>query len=162
MLPPAGLSWDIAGGDNDVPFFDAMMQCLHEQFSIEDTRIYSWGFSAGAVFSNLLSAIRPHLFAATVSESGTWFNDQAEWSDVLVPIVQWRWPAFNVADGGNILLTHGGPNDFATVISLESANEKALPFLYNNGRTVTECEHGFGQRGRRDAHRDRLVGPPGY
>ena len=144
ILPPAGLDWDIVSGDGDLPYFDAMMQCIHEQFAIDDARIYSFGFSAGAVFSNLLSAIRPHLFAATISESGAWFNDQAQWVDVLVPILQWRWPAFNPADGGNILLTHGGPNDFATVISLESANDKALPFLYNAGRTVTECEHGFG------------------
>lgn len=144
ILPPAGLDWDIVGGGTDLEYFDAMMQCIHEQFAIDDGRIYSFGFSAGAVFSNLLSAIRPHLFAATISESGAWFNDQAQWSDVLVPIIQWQWPGFNPADRGNVLLTHGGPNDFATVISLESANEKAMPFLYNAGRTVTECEHGFG------------------
>jgi predicted esterase len=144
IIPPFGLDWDIVSGDEDLLYFDAMMQCIHEQYAIDDARIYSFGFSAGAVFSNLLSAIRPHLFAATISESGAWFNDQAQWADVLVPIIQWRWPAFNPADGGNILLTHGGPNDFATVISLETANEKALPFLYNAGRTVTECEHGFG------------------
>ena len=144
MLPPAGLDWDIVSGAADLPYFDAMMQCIREQFSIDEDRIYSFGFSAGAVFSNLLAAIRPHVFAATISESGTWFNDQAQWADVLVPIIQWQWPPFNRADGGNVLLTHGGPNDFSVVISLESANEKALPFLYNSGRTVTECEHNFG------------------
>jgi predicted peptidase len=121
-----------------------MLQCIQQQFNIDKTRIYSFGFSAGAVFTNLLSAQYPHLFAATISESGTWFNDQAEWSDVSIPIIQWQWPAFNAADGGNVLLTHGGANDFATVISLESANKKALPYLYNNGRTVTECFHTFG------------------
>jgi predicted esterase len=144
ILPPAGLDWDIVSGEADLPYFDAMMQCIREQFSIDEARIYSFGFSAGAVFSNLLAALRPQQFAATISESGAWFNDQAQWADVLVPIIQWRWPAFNPADGGNILLTHGGPNDFSVVISLESANEKAMPFLYNSGRTVTECEHGFG------------------
>ncbi len=144
ILPPAGLDWDIVQGGVDLQFFDAMMECIHQQFAIDDSRVYSFGFSAGAVFSNLLAAIRPHTFAATISESGTWFNDQAEWADVLIPIIQWQWPAFNVADGGNILLTHGGPNDFATIISLESATQKALPFLYNNGRTVTECQHDFG------------------
>lgn len=144
LLPPAGLDWDIASGAADFPFFDGMLQCIQQQFNIEKKRTYSLGFSAGAVFTNLLSAKYPHTFAATISESGTWFNDQTEWSDVSVPIVQWQWPAFDPADHGNVLLTHGGSKDFATVISLEDANQKALPYLYNNGRTVTECAHTFG------------------
>jgi predicted esterase len=144
LLPPAGLDWDIVSGATDFPYFEAMLQCIKQQFQIDETRIYSFGFSAGAVFTDLLSAKYPHLFAATISESGAWFNDQAEWSDVTIPLIQWQWPSFNVADGGNVLLTHGGTNDFATVISLESANHKALPFLHDNGRTVTECAHTFG------------------
>ena len=144
LIPPWGLDWDIVGGGVDVGFFDAMLQCLREQYAIDDSRIYSFGFSAGAVFSNLLAAVHPNLFAATISESGAWFNDPAQWADVLVPIIQWQWPALDPAHRGSVLLTHGGPNDFATVISLESANQKALPFLYDRGRTVTECAHTFG------------------
>ena len=144
MVPPFGLDWDIVSGEQDVPYFEAMLQCIQQQFNIDSNRIYSFGFSAGAVFSNLLSAKYPDLFAATVSESGAWFNDQDQWSDVSVPIMQWQWPAFDPAQRGNVLLTHGGQNDFATVISLESANQKALPFLYDAGRTVMECGHTFG------------------
>lgn len=144
MIPPWGLDWDIVSGAVDVPYFDAMLQCIREQYAIDDSRIYSFGFSAGAVFSNLLASIYPDLFAATISESGAWFNDPAQWADVLVPIIQWQWPPLNAAHRGNVLLTHGGPNDFATVISLESANQKALPFLHGHGRTVVECAHTFG------------------
>ena len=144
LLPPAGLDWDIASGEKDFPFFEGMLQCIQQQFTIDKTRIYSFGFSAGAVFTDLLTAKYPHLFAATISESGAWFNDQTQWSDVSIPAIQWRWPAFDPADRGNVLLTHGGQNDYATVISLESTNRKALPFLYNNKRTVVECAHTFG------------------
>jgi predicted esterase len=144
LLPPLGLDWDIVSGAKDFPFFEGMLQCIKQQFAIDENRIYSFGFSAGAVFTNLLSARYPHLFAATIAESGAWFNDQTQWSDVLIPAMQWQWPAFNAADRGNVLLTHGGPNDFATVISLESTNKKALPYLKANGRTVTECVHNFG------------------
>jgi predicted esterase len=144
LLPPAGLDWDIASGAKDIPFFDTMLGCIQQQFNIDKSRMYSFGFSAGAVFSNLLTAKHPHLFAATISESGTWFSDQAEWSDVSVPIMTWTWPALDPADQGNVLLSHGGSSDFATVISLESANQKAMPYLHNNGRTVTECAHTFG------------------
>jgi predicted esterase len=144
IIPPWGLDWEIVSGSVDVRFFDAMMECMRRQFTVDESRIYSFGFSAGAVFSNLLASIYPNRFAATISESGAWFNDPAQWADVLVPIIQWQWPDLNPADGGNVLLTHGGPNDFATVISLESAAQKALPFLFRNHRTVTECAHTFG------------------
>jgi predicted esterase len=145
-----GLDWDIEPKSPpvDFPFFEAMLQCIEQQFSLDTTRIYSFGFSAGAVFTDLLSAQYPHLFAATISESGAWFNDQAEQQQVLVnnaiPFIKWAWPAFNPADKGNVLLTHGGQNDYATIISLENANKEALPFLYNNDRTVVECTHNFG------------------
>jgi hypothetical protein len=56
LLPPAGLDWDIVSGAKDFPFFEAMLQCIQQQFTIDKTRIYSFGFSAGAVFTNLLSA----------------------------------------------------------------------------------------------------------
>jgi hypothetical protein len=151
-LPGAvGLDWDIEPQKPsvDFPFFEAMLQCIEGQFNIDKTRLYSFGFSAGAVFTDLLSVKYPHIFAANISESGAWFNDKHEQWDVLFnnifdwPI-HWDWPAFNPADGGNVLLTHGGPNDFATVISLEDANQQALPYLANNGRTVMECAHNFG------------------
>jgi predicted esterase len=144
LIPPVGLDWDIPNGDQDFPFFEGMLQCIKEQYSIDENRIYSMGFSAGAVFTNLLSAKYPNLFAATISESGAWFNDQTQWSDVSIPLIQWQWPGFNPADRGNVLLTHGGPNDYATVISLESTNLKALPYLHQHGRTVVECAHTFG------------------
>lgn len=144
LLPPAGLDWDIAAGTQDFPFFDGMLQCIQEQFRVDENRIYSFGFSAGAVFTNLLSAEYPDLFAATISESGAWFNDPAQHSDVLVPLMKWDWPDFDGADGGNVLMTHGGTKDFATVISLESANKKARPFLLEHGRTVVDCLHTFG------------------
>jgi len=145
-----GLDWDIEPKNPpvDFPFFEAMLQCIQEQFTLDTTRVYSFGFSAGAVFTDLLSAEYPHLFAATISESGAWFNDPAEQQQVLVnnaiPFIKWDWPAFNPADKGNVLLSHGGPNDFATIISLENANQEALPFLNANDRTVVECKHNFG------------------
>jgi predicted esterase len=145
MIPPIGLDWDITSGDFDIPFFEGMVKCITEQFNIDQNRIYSYGFSAGAVFTNLLSAKYPNLFAATMSESGVWFNDQNEWSSVSVPIMPWKWPAFDPADRGNVLLTHGGPNDqVAPIVNLEQANLAALPFLFNAGRTVTECWHDLG------------------
>ena len=43
--------------------------------------------------------------------------------------MKWKWPDLVHADGGAALITHGGPNDFATVISLEE-DQVALWELY--------------------------------
>lgn len=151
LLPPFGLDWDIVNGAKDFPYFEAMLQCINAQYSIEKKRVYSFGFSAGAVFTNLLASQYPHLFAATIAESGMWYNDKPEQADVQFGfIMSWKWPNLNSSDRGNVLLTHGGDGsngsgrDFATVADLESANKKAVPFLTSNGRTVVECSHTFG------------------
>lgn len=51
-------------GDRDVKFVDKMLATLHQQFSVDDARIYSTGFSNGANFTYLLWAERPKVFAA--------------------------------------------------------------------------------------------------
>jgi poly(3-hydroxybutyrate) depolymerase len=149
LFLPQGLDWDILGvkGNVDFPYFQAMLQCLQGQFSIDQTRIYSFGFSAGAVFTNLIASQWPQLFAATISESGAWFSDPAEVAAIVANLgfaLTWDWPALNPADRGNVLMTHGGPNDFATIISIEAADQAALPYLLKNDRTVVDCAHNSG------------------
>lgn len=145
LLPPIGLDWDIVDGSADTPFFEGMLECIQAQYKIDKTRIYSFGFSAGSVFTNLLSAKYPKIFAATISESGVWFGDPVQQKTITVPIMPWNWPALNPADGGNVLLTHGGPNDqVRPIVDLEKANIAAIPYLKTGGRTVTECTHNFG------------------
>ncbi len=51
-------------GDRDLKFFDAMLAGLKEKFSVDETRVYSTGFSNGAVFSYLLWAERGKTLAA--------------------------------------------------------------------------------------------------
>lgn len=61
--------WQVERGqaglhDRDLKFFDAMLSGLRQQFSIDDSRIYSTGFSNGAGFSYLLWAERGKTLAA--------------------------------------------------------------------------------------------------
>ena len=51
-------------GDRDLKFVDQMLKTLRQKFSVDDTRIYSTGFSNGANFTYLLWAERPQVFAA--------------------------------------------------------------------------------------------------
>jgi polyhydroxybutyrate depolymerase len=59
--------WQVEGGkdgDRDLKFVDQMLATLRKQFSVDDARIYSTGFSNGANFTYLLWAVRPQVFAA--------------------------------------------------------------------------------------------------
>jgi polyhydroxybutyrate depolymerase len=51
-------------GDRDLKLVDRMLSSLREQYRIDDARIYSTGFSNGAIFTYLLWAERPQVFAA--------------------------------------------------------------------------------------------------
>ncbi len=148
LFLPDGLDWYLRGSDGNVdfPYFQGMLSCLESELDIDTTRVYSFGFSAGAVFTNLLDSQWPHLFAAIVTESGAWFSDPAEVAAIVVggSSVQWDWPALDPADRGDVLMTHGGTNDFATIISIEAAAQAALPFLLKNDRTVVDCAHTAG------------------
>lgn len=66
----------------------------------------------------------------------------------FVPL-EWSWPDLDPADGGHVLLTHGGPGDEVgamgfTLINLEDAAQAALPFLATANRTVVDCAHDDG------------------
>jgi polyhydroxybutyrate depolymerase len=51
-------------GDRDLKFFDAMLATIRQKFSVDESRIYSTGFSNGGVFSYLLWAARGTIIAA--------------------------------------------------------------------------------------------------
>jgi len=148
MIPPEGLDWDIGRGtpadtNRDIAFFEAMLGCLNAQYPLDSARIYSYGFSAGSVMTSLLHSRHPKLLSAIVAVSGAWFNDPAQEAMVNVFDVDWNWPALNPADGGAVLLTHGGPGDVTilNVMDLERAAQAAFPFLKAGGRVVVDCPH---------------------
>jgi hypothetical protein len=44
LIPIWGLDWDIVSGQKDFPFFEAMLTCVEQQFHVDTTRVYSFGF----------------------------------------------------------------------------------------------------------------------
>lgn len=153
LLPTQGLDWDIAKGTADHPnrdlaFFEAMVGCFHEQYSIDPAGIHSVGFSAGAVMTNLIHSRYPQLVSSIVTMSGAWFNDPAQADLVNLFDIDWTWPELDPADGGTILMTHGGPSDVTVlnVLDLEASAQAALGFLENADRVVIDCAHTQGHR----------------
>ena len=58
--------WQVerGGGDRDLKLVDVALRSLRETYSIDDDRIYGTGFSNGGMFTYLLWAERPGVFAA--------------------------------------------------------------------------------------------------
>jgi poly(3-hydroxybutyrate) depolymerase len=148
LPPPMGLDWDLARGteadDNvDLDMFEAVLGCLHAQYAIDPARIYSFGFSAGGVMTNLLHSRYPELVATIITASGAWFNDEAQADLVNIFMIDWNWPPLDPGDGGTVLMTHGGPTDVTVlnILDLEASAQAALPFLAAGGRLVVDCAH---------------------
>ena len=57
-------------GDRDLHLFDAMLAALRQKYAIDDSRVYTAGFSNGATFSYLLWATRGTQLAAIASCAG--------------------------------------------------------------------------------------------
>jgi poly(3-hydroxybutyrate) depolymerase len=133
------IEWPILKDDDpsgDLTLFDDVIGCLEQRHDIDEARVYTAGFSAGALWSTrLLSERADHLAAATIFSGGIQerlglftFNDPA-------------WPL-------PVMCTHGGPTD-EVLVNFKVATEKLIARLtaigslsvlciHNQGHTVTE------------------------
>ena len=148
--PPFGLDWQLDAGtaeqNVDLALFEASLGCLNEQYELDPTQIYSYGFSAGSVMTSLLHSAYPDIVTAVACVSGMWFNDPVQVEMInLIPINP-SWPALDPDDGGTVLLTHGGPGDVTVldIANLEDMAQAAFPFLAAGERVVVDCGHDNG------------------
>lgn len=145
--PPVGLDWQLdegtAEGNVDLALFEATLGCLNDQYELDPEQIHSYGFSAGSVMTSLVHSAYPDVVRAVACVSGMWFNDPAQVEMINLIPVDPSWPALDPADGGTVLLTHGGPNDvtFLNVANLEDMAQAAFPFLATGERVVVDCGH---------------------
>ena len=56
--------------DRDLQLVDTALASLREKYKVDDARIYATGFSNGAIFTYLLWAERPNVFAAFAAVAG--------------------------------------------------------------------------------------------
>ena len=76
LVDPVGQrsGWQIAvgdQGDRDLKFFDAAWATLHQEYRIDDKRVYATGHSNGGYFTYLLWAARGDRFAAVAPVAAT-------------------------------------------------------------------------------------------
>ena len=124
--------WNFAGEfDRDLSLFDGAISCLDQQHAIDRTRIYSSGFSAGALWTTFLLMNRGEYLAAAGPMSGG-INGFNPWTPTkrAVPVID----------------TSGGPTDTfgGGIIDFQASTEELNSELRKAGHFVVHCQHSLG------------------
>jgi hypothetical protein len=120
--------------EKELVFFDDLLSCAGEQLSIDRTRVYGIGVSAGALWlTHLMSSDRVDYLAAVESLSGGLGEVAGAWQMQFTPRA-YKFPA---------IVLWGGPNDWLG-LSFAAASERLRDELRANGHFVVECTHDAG------------------
>ena len=102
IASPSGLNgqWDLSASGVDVQLFDVLLAALEARYCIDTHRVFSYGFSAGAGFTNLLGCVRSPTVRAVAPVEGwapqtTCNGPVAAWithsvDDTVITIEPWQ------------------------------------------------------------------------
>lgn len=132
ILPTAPPSWGFIGdGTADLALFDDVRACAAEKLGVDPRRVYTMGFSAGALWSTYLLIHRgDSLAAATIFSGGA--------TQTGTPGPRYETPAYKVP----ALLSEGGTNDvYAGIVHFDQMVELLFTDLTADGHVVVRCDH---------------------
>lgn len=114
------------GSNNrDLVFFDDMLKCVGETWSVDSERVYATGMSAGGLWTTFLSVSRPDVIAAAAPYSGGFQHTFP--SDISkVPF----------------MVTWGGENDEAYDLDFHALSLALQASLDANSHFYIHCNHG--------------------
>ena len=113
----------------DAALFDDLLSCLDAQYDIDNRRVWTMGFSSGALWSSWLAMYRSTYLAAVVAWSGgTGTNSN-----------KYKTPKRQVP----VLLAWGGSQD-QVAINFEQASKQMGAKLKADGHFVVLCNHNKG------------------
>jgi predicted esterase len=151
LVPPAGLEWEqlqARGLNGDARLFDAVLQCVGERYGVDEDRIYTGGFSAGAIMSDLLGVLRGDRLAAIAAFSGGYFANPENPPTLGAARGFVGWPEPSTTNRYPQLIAFGGERDFISLVVAQArfdqyaAND--VPWLNAAGHDVIVCDHGAG------------------
>ena len=143
QIPP---TWSILDGPElDLQLFDDLLACISEQYDANPARVYSMGFSQGALWTSKLSLERSEYIAASVAWSGGLGNE----SDLLsivglnaLVLMEYETPARPIP-----ILTVSGtetdswPNEQFMVVDFNTGTKVFSEQLRADGLANVYCEH---------------------
>jgi len=148
---PVGIDWDqlrVAGPNREARMFDAILRCVDMRWGVDRDRVYSVGFSAGAIMTDLLGVLRGDQLAAVATFSGGYFSNPPNPMTLGVLRSFVSWPDLPARHRYPQLLMSGGMRDmFSLVIATARFDTFAtndVPYLRAAGHDVVECNHEMG------------------
>lgn len=148
---PVGIDWDelrYTVPNREARLFDAIVRCVDARWGIDRDRVYTAGFSAGAIMSDLLGVVRGDQLAAVASFSGGYFSNPANPATLGVFRAFVSWPALTTRNRYPQLVVYGGASDmFSLVVAAAHFDQFAandIPYLRAAGHDVVDCGHGGG------------------
>ena len=115
-------------GNPDLLLMDDMLACAAEQWQVDLDRIYVVGMSAGGLWTSYAAMHWSTWLAAAMPLSGG--VTESLWTQPEDPIP--------------VMVTWGGPSDFAVGFDFNAANLTFSSLLQESGSFVVECEHDGG------------------
>lgn len=140
-LPP---TWSILDGpEMDLTLFDDLLSCADEQYAVDPNRIYSMGFSQGALWTAVLIMNRSEQIAAALSWSG---GLGTAGGIVEVVNMAYETPGRRIP----VLAAAGGevndlwPNAQLALVNFQTGTNTLAEGLLGDGHVVVQCDHGLG------------------
>lgn len=132
-----GMDWAVPPNDttNDAAFFDDVLGCLAAQYDLDLRRVYSAGFSMGALWTSWLVMHRSeHLAAAAI------FSGGSDGSIFGAGVVNgYETPAWDIP----VVMTQGGPSD-VVIVDFQQMTRSMSTKLREDGSTAVVCSHSQG------------------
>lgn len=111
----------------DLVFFDDMLTCASESFSVDPDQIYVTGMSNGGLETGYLIATRSDVIAAAAPLSGGVGTDVVASGYAMPVLVVW-----------------GGASDQAFDLDFDALAHEMLTMFGDAGQFVVGCDHGLG------------------
>lgn len=128
---PTQWSYVSSSESPDSYLFDDLLTCAGKAYSIDAKRVYSVGFSGGAMWTSWLSSFRSDKFAAVAIFSGG-LIDGVKYSNP-----QRKFPT---------IVVQGGAEDKAFGVDLGALAKQLVGVFVSNGQYTVSCEHALGHK----------------
>lgn len=130
-----GMDWSVPPNqpdEGDAAFFDDVLACLDAQFELDLRRVYTVGFSAGAMWTSWLIMNRAEHLGGAITFSGG--SDGSAFG--LATVNPYSTPAWDIP----VLMTEGGARD-EVIVNFQQMTDSMSTQLREDGSTVVVCSH---------------------